>query len=240
MPSQREPDYLHGKDKKGNVTRHEPPIMPWGETPVDFRERVEAENRWNAYLCTRAAYRMRGLPNTWATRFAMQHFAPANYPTNTIKTGVPADQWGLQTGVTELQTRAVVAEMLGLGDSTWASEFDGRTCTFEGALTWVAEHLGVKVIQQNAPSRMAWSVYQWASSHPAQKSKFYELYLSRRYRPEKAPDDEFDPTEGLSDEGEDIGLSISGQSEIPDALPADSAGSAGEQPVAAGDEFARF
>lgn len=219
----------------------EGPPQPWTETDAVFRERMVEEGNWPAFLLERAAYRFRGLPRMWAHKFSQQHFPPPGLSLKSMKTAHPATECGLGShGVTEVKMRDAVTEQLGLDGSARASEFEGRTCSFTTAMEWVAESLGIKVVRQDAPSKLAWSVFRWADSHPSRETKFYELYLSRRYKPEKGDDDYQDVTDGLSIGGEDVGLRVSGQSVVPDALPADSDRPEREQGLAEEDELAGF
>jgi hypothetical protein len=198
------------------------------------------ENNWPAFLLERAAYRFRGVGVHWANRLAQQHYPPPGFPINAIRTGKTGSECGLGTyGITEIKMRRRVIAQLGIENSAKSAEFEGRTCSFNIAMEWVAENLGIDTVQQDAPSRLAWSVYQWASSDPGRVSKFYELYLGRRYRPDKDDDDDgFDPAENLSIGGEDIGLPR--QPMLPDTLPADSDRSGRELEVADSDELAGF
>ena len=126
---------------------------------------------------------------------------------------------GLGAGVTEIKMREHVVSQLGIEGSARPLEFEGRDCSFNAAIEWVAENLGIKGVRQHAPSKLAWSIYHWASLNPGNTSKFYESYLSCRYKPEKSDDEDFDPVEGLSLDGEDVGLPR--QSGVPDAPPDD-------------------
>lgn len=215
------------------------PPSPWAETDEVFKARAIEEGNWPAFLTDRAAYRFRGAPRMWAHRFAQQHYPPPDFPVKSIRTNRSPSECGLGGhGVTEAKMRAKVIDQLGIEGSARASEFEGRTCSVSAAMQWVAENLGIKIVRQDAPSKLAWSVYRWASSHPTKETKFYELYLGRRYKPEKDDDDDFDPAEGLNIGGEDVGLPR--QFAVPDVLPADPDRPGREQAVEDGDELASF
>jgi hypothetical protein len=219
---------------------HEPPPCPWGETDHLFKDRLVDEGNWQAFKIERAVYRFRQLPEAWANRFAQQHFPPSGFPVNRINTGGDSGVCGLGAGVTESLMRRRLNAQLGLEGHARPHEFEGKSCSFSAAMDWVAENLAVQVVKQHAPSALAWSIYQWATlpSVPPNTSKFYELYLSRRYKPDRVDEEDFDPVKGLSLEGEDVGLPR--EPGVPDALAGDTAGSAGEREVADEDELARY
>lgn len=235
---------LHDESPKFN---NKPlPPQPWNESDAAFKIRMVEEGNWRPFLLERAAYRFRGLGVHWANRFAQQHYPPPEFPVKAIRTGISPGECGLGPyGLTELKMRTRVVDQLGIAGSARTSEFEGRDCSFNKAVEWVAENLGIKVVRQDAPSKQAWSIYEWASFHPGNKSKFYEGYLSRRYRPGASEEDAFDPGEGLSVEGEDVGLpaepvGLPGESVDADTLPEGPSGSEGECGVASEDELSSY
>lgn len=175
--------------------------QPWGEADAHFEERAKASGQWRPFLLDRAVYRLRGLPPGVVHRLAQQHYPPDNFPIAEIKTAVGADSIGLSHRMTGLEVRHAMLDRLGVRDAR-SCDFDERKCSFSESMDWVAENLGVSVTRHDAPSRMAWSIYD---AFKANRSEFYRLYLNRRYKPD-AVEEEFDPCEGLSEEGEDIGL----------------------------------
>lgn len=208
------------KVTKNNDRKPLPP-QPWNEMDAAFKERMVEEGNWPAFLLERATYRFRGLGFHWANRLAQQHFPPPGFPVKAIRTGISTGACGLGTyGITEIKMRERVIEQLGIAGSARPVEFDDKTCPFNAAMDWVAENLAIQVVKQHAPSALAWSIYHWASLNPGNTSKFYDLYLSRRYKPDRGDELDFDPVEGLSLDGEDVGLPV--QSGVPDALAGDS------------------
>ena len=216
------------------------PPHPWHESDAAFKERLTEEGTWAEFLLERAAYRYRGLTDEWANRFAQQHFPPAGYLVHKIDTRRELGDCGTGTyGITAAKIRDRAVLQLGIAHHARPTDFDGKTCSFTGAVDWVAENLAIKVVKADAPSKLAWSIYEWASSSPTYKAKFYELYLGRRYKPDRIDDLEgFDPGEGLSEDGEDVGLPV--QPGVPDALAGDTVRPEGEPGVAEEDELARY
>lgn len=211
---------LEGKDA---------PPPPWSETDKRFKERMFEEKNWDAFKLERACYRFRGLPETWANRFAEQHFPPANFPIKAFRTGVDVDNIGLHKGLSALDMRTQVTVQLGIEGNARSQSFDGRVCSFSAAMDWVAENLCVRVVQQDAPSKMAWTYYETWSQTPASKIRFLERHMACRFK-EVESKLGFDPGDGLSTGGEDVG--ISDTLEVSGALAGDSEGSDGEFEVA--------
>lgn len=232
-------------------------VPPWDEQDGQFKTRMVDEGTWPKFLLERACYRFRGCPDKLANVLAQQHFPPPMFPVKAIRTSGSTSTCGLGPyGNTELKMRTRLMTQIGVGEFARADAFLGRTCTETIAMAWVAETLGVATTQKDAPSKFAWSVYEWASSHASNRRAFYMMYLPTRLPRVKDDEDEsYDPAEGISAEHEDVGLEssnlqpsnlepdnvgVSDQSVVSDSLPGDTDGPGRESEVAPEDELKRY
>ena len=215
-------------------------VPPWDEKDEQFKTRMVDEGTWPKFLLERACYRFRGCPKKLADVMAQQHFPPPSFPVKAIRTSGTASSCGLGPhGNTELKMRERLMVQIGVGEFARADEFSGRTCTQQEAMAWVAENLGVATTEKDAPSKFAWSVYEWAKSHASNKRSFYMMYLPTRLpRVKDDEDEQFDPAEGISAEREDVG--VSDQLVVSGTLSGDTDGPGRKSEVAEEDELKRY
>jgi hypothetical protein len=118
--------------------------------------------------------------------------------------------------------------------------FDGRECSHEEALLWVATKLFVKVAAADAPSELAWSVYQWAKKNV---DRFYSMFLPAMLRTsivkQEETEEDFDPVAGVALGPEKVGR-VYDPLDIPDAPRRDSDRTDGKRAVASEGKLARF
>ncbi len=58
--------------------------------------------------------------------------------------------------------------------------FEGKECTANQAVEWVAENLEVRGIKpQDAPSAAAWAMLMWARTSPITKSEYWKHYYGK-------------------------------------------------------------
>ena len=213
-------------------------VHPWGETGDEFKARMKSGNTWELFLIERATYRFRGLPPLISGIMAEQHFPPSEVPASTMRTSAVIEGVGLggSTGCNAKTVRARMLAQIGADGFARDEDFEGRTCSTAKALDWVAENMSVGATKFDAPSKFAWSVFEWCRQHSANRRRFYEMYLPAQIPKSREADVVDDPLAGISGEGEDIGIPES--SEVSGSLPGNPGRSEDEHGVASDDDLA--
>ncbi len=188
---------------------------PFDETSAEFKERAKGKGLWRAFLVTKYAYIMRGAQPSDTHVLAMQHFPPEGFPS--AETWLPATDYPFD-GAFHIRASEVRAKALAMLFGP-LSELDGgdRTCSDAEALHWVARKMAFAPLPAEAPSQLAWAVYQWTQGSARGADKFYRMYLPILLRKASMEEEEdFDPMAGIAAERETVGR-ISGPSFIPNA-----------------------
>ena len=128
-------------------------------------------------------------------------------------TGYPFDV-AFHIRASEVRAKALAMLFGPVSDSEWGD----RTCSDAESVLWVARKMAFAPSPAEAPSQLAWSVYQWAKGSASRTDKFYRMYLPNVLRKalKKKEDESFDPCAGVSLGPEKVGR-VYPQLKIPDA-----------------------